>query len=100
MTEAALRELATQEALERLSAHDVPSAEVSHPRNKVLTNPQVQHNKLIIEYDHPHTPTGKVRQSRPAAQFVGQPFELQHKAPLLGEHTREILMELGVSDSE
>eukprot|EP00746_Dinoflagellata_sp_MGD_P131410 gnl/MRDRNA2_/MRDRNA2_65189_c0_seq3.p1 gnl/MRDRNA2_/MRDRNA2_65189_c0~~gnl/MRDRNA2_/MRDRNA2_65189_c0_seq3.p1 ORF type:complete len:402 (+),score=78.65 gnl/MRDRNA2_/MRDRNA2_65189_c0_seq3:109-1206(+) len=100
MTEAVLREIPTVEALERLSAHQVAAAEVTHPRNKVLTNPQVQHNKLIIEYDHPHTPTGKVRQTRPAAQFKGQPFELQHRAPLLGEHTKEILRDLGLSDSE
>eukprot|EP00746_Dinoflagellata_sp_MGD_P131408 gnl/MRDRNA2_/MRDRNA2_65189_c0_seq1.p1 gnl/MRDRNA2_/MRDRNA2_65189_c0~~gnl/MRDRNA2_/MRDRNA2_65189_c0_seq1.p1 ORF type:complete len:424 (+),score=65.90 gnl/MRDRNA2_/MRDRNA2_65189_c0_seq1:70-1341(+) len=100
MTEEVLREIPTAELLQNLSAHQVPAGEVSHPRHKVLTNPQVQHNKLVIEYDHPHTPTGKVRQTRPAAQFKGQPFELQHRAPLLGEHTKEILRDLGLSDSE
>lgn len=100
MTEAILRELPTEQVIKTMRAHQVPAAMVNHPRNKVLTDPQVKHNNLLIEYDHPHTPTGKLRQTRPAAQFVGQPFELQHIAPLLGEHTREILLELGYNVDE
>merc|ERR1712139_105250 len=64
MTEAVLCEIPTVEAIRILSAHQVPAGAVNHPRHKVLTDPQVEHNKLLIEYDHPHTPTGKVRQTR------------------------------------
>ena len=100
MTEEVVRTMATKEIMTKLHEHQVPAGEVSHPRHNVIKNPQVVYNELILEYDHPHTPTGRVRQTRPAAQFVGQPFVLQHRAPLLGEHTKEVLEMIGVGAKE
>merc|ERR1712151_817190 len=99
-TEAVLMAMTTEDAMQALRTHDVPAQAVNHPRNKVLTDKQVEHNKLTFEYDHPHTPTGRVRNARPAAQFTGSQFELRHPAPLLGEHTKEVLIEIGFNATE
>jgi crotonobetainyl-CoA:carnitine CoA-transferase CaiB-like acyl-CoA transferase len=82
------------EWLSRLEANDVPSAPVLS-REQVLRDPQVAANELIVESDHPHA--GRMRQPRPAARFDGTPAGLHRPAPLLGEHTDEVLRELGIS---
>jgi crotonobetainyl-CoA:carnitine CoA-transferase CaiB-like acyl-CoA transferase len=64
-------------------------------REEVLSDPQVVANELIVESDHPHA--GRMRQPRPAARFEATPAGLHRPAPLLGEHTEEILRELGIS---
>jgi crotonobetainyl-CoA:carnitine CoA-transferase CaiB-like acyl-CoA transferase len=84
------------EWLSRLEAHDVPSAPVL-TREQVLRDPQVAANELIVESDHPHA--GRMRQPRPAARFEGTPAGLHRPAPLLGEHTDEVLREIGIADN-
>ena len=49
MTESALGTMSTEDALRLLAEHDVPAAPVNHPRHKVLTDPQVIANELVIE---------------------------------------------------
>ena len=39
-------------------------------------------------------------QPRPAARFEKTPSAIRRHAPALGEHTQEILQDLGLSDSE
>ena len=93
--------LTVEEVMRRLEAHDVPSAQINHPRHRVLADPQVRHNQTVVEYDHPYTPTGRVRQARPAAQFSDQPFQVRRVSPLLGQDTKEVLAEeLGMSEAE
>jgi benzylsuccinate CoA-transferase BbsF subunit len=41
-----------------------------------------------------------MRQARPAARFDQTPADLRSAAPLLGEHTDQVLSELGVSQEE
>jgi crotonobetainyl-CoA:carnitine CoA-transferase CaiB-like acyl-CoA transferase len=82
------------EWLARLEANDVPCAPVLS-REEVLRDPQVVANELIVESNHPHA--GPMRQPRPAARFEATPGGLHRPAPLLGEHTDEILRELGIS---
>ena len=81
------------EWLSRLEANDVPCAPVLS-REEVLRDPQVAANELIIESDHPYA--GPMRQPRPAARFEATPAGLHRPAPLLGEHTGEILREIGI----
>jgi len=82
------------EWLSVLEANDVPCAPVLS-REEVLRDPQVVANELIVESDHPHA--GRMRQPRPAARFETTPAGLHRPAPLLGEHTDEILHELGIA---
>jgi crotonobetainyl-CoA:carnitine CoA-transferase CaiB-like acyl-CoA transferase len=94
LTARVLRERTSAEWLARLEANQVPSAPVLS-REQVLTDPQVLENRLIVESTHPHA--GPMREPRPAARFEATPAEIRRAAPLLGEHTDEILAEFGLT---
>jgi crotonobetainyl-CoA:carnitine CoA-transferase CaiB-like acyl-CoA transferase len=81
------------EWLERLDAEAVPCAPVLE-RHEVFQHEQIKLNEMVSEYDHPVA--GRIRQPRPAARFDKTPAEMQRHAPVLGEHTAELLAELGL----
>lgn len=87
----------TAEWLKQLDDCDVPCAPVLR-RAEVLTNEQVVARSLIAEYDHPGV--GRVRQAMPAAQFSATPVRSPSAAPMIGQHSREILRELGYEADE
>jgi len=97
MTQEILRTRSSAEWLERLEAEDVPSAPVLR-RREVVGHPQIVANETLVETDHPQA--GRLRQARPAPQFSATPPEHRRGAPLLGEHTREVLSELGLTERE
>ena len=43
---------------------------------------------------------GRIRQARPAAKFDATPVHLPRSAAQLGEHTAEVLTELGFNSEE
>jgi crotonobetainyl-CoA:carnitine CoA-transferase CaiB-like acyl-CoA transferase len=92
-----LRTRTSDEWLARLDAREVPCAPILN-RWEMLHHPQVVENQIVIESEHPHG--GRIRQPRPAARFDRTPSAIPRPAPLLGEHTREVLGELGVSAQE
>ncbi|MGF1476104.1 MAG: CaiB/BaiF CoA transferase family protein [Geminicoccaceae bacterium] len=57
---------------------------------------QVRHIGLIDSYQHPVA--GEVKVVAPAVSMSETPPAIRRPAPLVGEHTREILSELGWSD--
>ena len=84
----------TSEAwLARLDAEGVPCAPVLR-RSEVLSHPQVAAAGILEESEHPHA--GPMRQPRPATRFSGTPSAALRAAPLLGEHTDEVLTEAGL----
>ncbi len=89
---AALAVMTTHDALTALKAGDVPCAPVLS-REQVLDDPQVAHNGTIIEMENPNG--GRSRTIRPPAHFAKTPTEVSSHAPGWGEHTDEILSELG-----
>jgi crotonobetainyl-CoA:carnitine CoA-transferase CaiB-like acyl-CoA transferase len=88
-----LRTATTAEWLARLDAEGVPCAPIL-ARAELLTHPQLAANQLIEESVHPHA--GPMRQPRPAARFDATPAGIRRAAPLLGEHSDEVLRELGL----
>jgi len=93
----ALLERDAAEWLETLEEAGVPCAPVL-TRRQMIDHPQVQASGIVIEHDHPHA--GKLRQARPAARFEGTPTAIRYGGPLLGEHTYDLLGEIGYSESE
>ena len=65
---------------------------------QIFDDPQIRHNECIFERTHPSA--GRIRQARPAARFDKTPQEPGRLPPLHGEHTDEILGELGLEESE
>jgi len=59
-----------------------------------MDHPQFKALDMIVEMEHPVR--GKVRTLRPPMEFSGspRPSSFRHP-PIVGEHTREILLELG-----
>ncbi|MFQ5698451.1 MAG: CaiB/BaiF CoA transferase family protein [Myxococcota bacterium] len=92
-----LRTRTTAEWLEILDRAQVPCAPIL-TREQLLEHPQILANELIVESEHPHA--GRMRETRPPERFERTPSELRRPAPLLGEHSDEILREAGLADSE
>ncbi|MCZ6783001.1 MAG: CoA transferase [Proteobacteria bacterium] len=87
----------TAEWLEVLDAHQVPCAPVLS-REELVDHPQVVENRIIVESEHPHA--GRMRQARPAERLEGSPSGIFRPAPTLGQHTDEVLAEIGLGESE
>lgn len=61
----------------------------------VRTDPQVLHNESFVTYEHPTE--GTVTTPGFPYRFSRTPADVHRPAPLVGEHTDELLAELGVS---
>ena len=92
MTAEVLLSRSSAEWLSRLDREGVPCAPVLQ-RHEVFDHEQIRANEMVEEFDHPVA--GRIRQPRPAARFDRTPAAMQRHAPTLGEHTRELLEELG-----
>jgi crotonobetainyl-CoA:carnitine CoA-transferase CaiB-like acyl-CoA transferase len=85
----------TAEWLERLDAADVPCAPILR-RHEIIGNEQVVARGLIAEFDQPTV--GRVRQPKPAARFQHNEAVIGGPAPRVGEHSRDVLRDLGYGD--
>mgnify|MGYP000025294432 CR=1 FL=1 len=60
----------------------------------VINDPQIKVNKTFVEYEHPTE--GKIKTPGFPIRFNKTPSKVNRGAPLTGEHTREILLQLGL----
>jgi crotonobetainyl-CoA:carnitine CoA-transferase CaiB-like acyl-CoA transferase len=82
----------TAEWLARLDEADVPCAPILR-RNEIISNEQVVAREIIEELDQPSV--GRIRQPKPAARFQANAARIGGPAPRIGEHSRQILVDLG-----
>lgn len=85
------------EWLSILGKNGIPAGPVRFAE-ELFDDPQIAANGLLIEVEH--RDAGKVRMMGPVAQFSDTPLETSSASPALGEHTAEILQELGYSLEE
>ena len=74
----------------------VPAAPVLRSPD-LFSDPQIIANDLVVEHDHPRW--GRVGQTGVLAKFARTPGVAQRPAPLLGQHSREVLREAGYDDA-
>ncbi|MBP1884441.1 CaiB/BaiF CoA transferase family protein [Sinorhizobium mexicanum] len=61
-------------------------------------DPQVRHMELVTSYEHPRAGTVKV--IAPPVRLSETPPTIRKPAPLVGQHTREILREYGFAEEQ
>ena len=97
LTAAELRHWQRDEILARLDAEGVPSAPLL-TRMELLKHEQIAVNDTIGIYEFDGH--GQIRLARPPVRFEDTPSGIRAAAPLLGEHSAEVLQELGYSAAE
>lgn len=80
-----------------LESADIPAAPVNRPGD-LLTDPHLTAVGLFEEVDHPTE--GRVRQVMMPTRLSRTPVSNRRPAPLLGQHTREVLLGAGLSTDE
>jgi crotonobetainyl-CoA:carnitine CoA-transferase CaiB-like acyl-CoA transferase len=92
-----VQNLTTEETLERLVAEQVPCGPVV-ALAELHEHPQIRANRTLAETEHPKM--GRLREPRPPVHFSETPAEIHSPAPALGQHTDEVLAEIGVEPLE
>lgn len=83
----------TQHWLDALLARGIWAGPV-YGYQQLVDDPQIAHNGTFVEYDHPTE--GHVKTPGFPYRFSKTPPRIDRGAPLVGEHSREVLAELGL----
>ena len=95
--EAKIARLPKAEVVRKLREANVPVGPIND-LHEVFSDPVVRHLGLIAEVDHPVA--GRVKAPGIPVRLSGTPASVRRYPPLLGEHTDEVLAEIGYSSEE
>lgn len=91
------RERTTRELVASLDAAGIPAGPVN-TIGEMLADPHVLAREMVVETVHPIA--GPTKALGVPIKFTGTPGGVRRPAPLLGEHTREVLGEAGFAEAE
>lgn len=91
-----LGKLTCAEFVERARKFDLPGSVVIS-LEELPDTPQVKHNEVFVEREHPTA--GRIREVRSAPRFSKTPAVVSSPAPAYGQHSDDIVTELGLDAS-
>ena len=80
-----------------LNEHGIPCGPI-YRMDQALEHPQVRHRQMVVELPHPRL--GTVRLLGLPVKLSATPGAIRRAPPLLGEHTDEVLREIGLSEAD
>lgn len=82
------------EWLQALESADIPVQNMN-TLDDILADPHLAAINFFAEHDHPTE--GRIRTTAPPSEWSKTPLSYRRHAPGLGQHTREVLLEAGLS---
>jgi crotonobetainyl-CoA:carnitine CoA-transferase CaiB-like acyl-CoA transferase len=100
LTDAMNAVLVTRSKAEWIAAFDAAGVPVGpvHTMGEALEHPQTLARGMVVEVAHPQA--GRTKALGCPIHFSRTPTRITRPAPMLGEHTRELLREYGYDDAE
>ncbi|HEY3091911.1 MAG TPA: CoA transferase, partial [Vicinamibacterales bacterium] len=81
--------------LELFEANSIPCGPIND-YSQVFQDPQVIARELMVDVEHPTL--GAIKALGSPIKLSGTPPDVRRRAPLLGEHTEEVLSQAGIRD--
>ena len=94
---ARLKDRKVDELIKALEAQGVPCGRINSIA-EVAADPQALAREMVVELDHPRA--GRTRALGLPVKLSRTPGKVSRPAPVLGQHTREVLEEFGFSRAE
>jgi crotonobetainyl-CoA:carnitine CoA-transferase CaiB-like acyl-CoA transferase len=92
-------QLSQAELVEKLNAAGCPCGPI-YRINQTFQDPQVKHLEIAKQVSHPTMGTIGLIRNPINMPDLKDASEIRHRAPTLGEHSQEVLVELGMTESE
>ncbi|MFZ7102160.1 MAG: CaiB/BaiF CoA transferase family protein [Peptococcaceae bacterium] len=87
-----LKDYTSEEAVEKILARGIPAAPINTIEN-VVKDPHIAGvREMFVDVDHPKA--GRVKITGNQIKLSKTPIQIENPAPLLGEHSQEILAEM------
>jgi crotonobetainyl-CoA:carnitine CoA-transferase CaiB-like acyl-CoA transferase len=83
--------------VEKLDAAGVPGGPV-YTYDQILADPHIEARKMVVEIDHPKI--GRMKSLGIPVKSTGELLAIRNAAPWLGQHSAEVLKEIGYGGSE
>ena len=89
--------MSTVSAMELLRSLNIPAAPVV-ALDELVSHPQIEAGGYVDEFDHPVL--GRIHQANPAVRFGSDRAGLLRPAPVIGQHSAEVMRELGFAGAD